>query len=135
MKTLVNILILSVFFLSACEKVKTKETYYPDKSIKERWNITNEGGQELKNGLYESWHENGKKKQVFNYVDGKKHGAQKSFYKYPSRHQSPLQQEQKDNLVLGVGLPRGTNAFLLLTHQNQSYSRWPKGKGIWFYLQ
>jgi len=81
MKTLAIFLTICTLFLNACEKVKSRETYYPDKSIKEKWSITTENGNELKNGLYESWYQSGKKQNVFNYVDGKKHGAQKSFYK------------------------------------------------------
>ncbi|MFC1584285.1 toxin-antitoxin system YwqK family antitoxin [Fibrobacterota bacterium] len=81
MKAISGIVLICVIFLCSCEKIKEKETYYPNKQLKERWNVTLDAGKEIKNGLYESWHDNGKRKYVSHYLDDQKHGVHKEFYK------------------------------------------------------
>ncbi|MBF0433252.1 MAG: hypothetical protein HQK83_18370 [Fibrobacteria bacterium] len=81
MKAMFVSFIAILFFLSGCEKIKQKETFYSDKKPKEKYTVTKQNGKEIKNGLYEAWFKNGKTKHVFNYLDDVKHGAQKTFYK------------------------------------------------------
>ena len=81
MKKITGIIItISLCLFISCNKITERETSYPNGQLKERWNIEKRSGKEVKTGLYESWHENGKRKEVFQYNEDLQHGVQKSFY-------------------------------------------------------
>jgi len=82
MKKLIAILIFSIFFLFGCERIKVKKTYYPNGKLKEEWEVTQDKfGEDVKNGLYKAWYDDGQPKHEIHYLDGKKHGIQKSYHK------------------------------------------------------
>ena len=69
------------FFVLACEKIKVKKTSYPDGKPKEEWEITQDQyGQEIKDGYYKAWYQNGKLHHEISYMDDKKHGIQKTYF-------------------------------------------------------
>ena len=64
--------------LVGCSRRETREEKYPDGSTKERFTVTQDGdGNFVKDGLFESWNDNGQKLVEGSYSDGKKDGQWK----------------------------------------------------------
>ncbi|MBF0433301.1 MAG: toxin-antitoxin system YwqK family antitoxin [Fibrobacteria bacterium] len=95
---MIKIITLSTLFfvfLLGCEKIAEKKKYYPNGKLKEQWEVTkDEYGQEIKNGLYKAWFDNGQIHHEINYLDDKKHGVQRSYYKNGK-------QELEENYLFG----------------------------------
>jgi len=91
----ITVLIPIILLFAACEKIQTKKTTWPNGNPKEEWEVTqDEFGEDIKNGLYRSWFENGKLQYEIHYLDDKKHGMQKSFF-------SNGKQELEENYLFG----------------------------------
>jgi hypothetical protein len=62
--------VFPVLALAACKLPEQKHGFYPNKYLKERFWVYQEGGREVMHGLYTGWHPNGEKEVEILYSDG-----------------------------------------------------------------
>jgi antitoxin component YwqK of YwqJK toxin-antitoxin module len=65
---------------TACERLETRKEKYPSGKLKARYEVTVSKKGEFKNGVFEEFWENKKRKCIVNYLDDKPHGVYRSYY-------------------------------------------------------
>ncbi|MFC1584009.1 toxin-antitoxin system YwqK family antitoxin [Fibrobacterota bacterium] len=126
---LFSLMVTGLFYFSSCVKLEEKVINYPSGKIKEKYSFyVDENEEEVKDGLWIKWYEDGKKEAESNWQDGIKHGLFTRWYENGEKR-------EESNWIGGKQSGRQKKWFL--TGQQKFQAQWLEGfkhgKEIYWY--